>query len=411
MKYIITESQYNLINEALGVPESILEAAEEVYGMILNDLKSIRQKKDEYEFYGDIDITLGYKQKIYLDSYKLIVEVNEIDEFKEHPKIASMGMSQTFRFDRDIKLKTIKPSSKATFTLTYIVNSEWEPQQLAQEFESDRDEYIGSIAHELKHKYDKQVSRKGLIGHDAEYNAIGDMPPFRIDVLDEKFIHFLYFTTVAENLVRPSEVASNIRTKNITKSQFLDFLKKDKTFQKLQEIKNFTYEDLVSGIKDNMERVDFFISEIMEEDPTTMTDDEKVEKVLRLFFINLSNRKLEKFSRYVDGPMGSDPLLSMLASMLGQSLGDSEELDKIKENFQKFVLRFENNPIKFFKYEIKKFNMIADKMIRKIAKLYDMAKDDGQTNESIINWELHRLLMEKKYGPFKIHKEIIYKKK
>jgi hypothetical protein len=109
--------------------------------------------------------------------------------------------------------------------------------------------------------------------------------------------------------------------------------------------------------------------------------------------------------------MGSDPLLSMLASMLGQSLGDSEELDKIKENFQKFVLRFENNPIKFFKYEIKKFNMIADKMIRKIAKLYDMAKDDGQTNESIINWELHRLLMEKKYGPFKIHKEIIYKKK
>jgi hypothetical protein len=237
------------------------------------------------------------------------------------------------------------------------------------------------------------------------------MPPFRIDVLDEKFIHFLYFTTVAENLVRPSEVASNIRTKNITKSQFLDFLKKDKTFQKLQEIKNFTYEDLVSGIKDNMERVDFFISEIMEEDPTTMTDDEKVEKVLRLFFINLSNRKLEKFNRYVDGPMGSDPLLSMLASMLGQSLGDSEELDKIKENFQKFVLRFENNPIKFFKYEIKKFNMIADKMIRKIAKLYDMAKDDGQTNESIINWELHRLLMEKKYGPFKIHKEIIYKKK
>ena len=129
MKYIITESQYNLINEALGVPESILEAAEEVYGMILNDLKSIRQKKDEYEFYGDIDITLGYKQKIYLDSYKLIVVVNEIDEFKEDPKIASMGMSQTFRFDRDIKLKTIKPSSKATFTLTYIVNSEWEPQQ------------------------------------------------------------------------------------------------------------------------------------------------------------------------------------------------------------------------------------------------------------------------------------------
>jgi hypothetical protein len=37
-------------------------------------------------------------------------------------------------------------------------------------------------------------------------------------------------------------------------------------------------------------------------------------------------------------------------------------------------------------------------MLKKIGKLYAMAKDDDPVNESIINWELHQKLMEKKYG-------------
>ena len=31
-----------------------------------------------------------------------------------------------------------------------------------------------------------------------------------------------------------------------------------------------------------------------------------------------------------------------------------------------------------------------------------MAKDDDEVNESILNWELHQKLMEKKYGKRKI---------
>ena len=41
-------------------------------------------------------------------------------------------------------------------------------------------------------------------------------------------------------------------------------------------------------------------------------------------------------------------------------------------------------------------------MIKKIGKLYDMAADKEQTNESIINWDLHQKMMEKKYGKKKI---------
>ena len=49
-------------------------------------------------------------------------------------------------------------------------------------------------------------------------------------------------------------------------------------------------------------------------------------------------------------------------------------------------------------------------MLKKISKLYAMAKDDKQVSESIINWELHQQLMEKKFGKRKIETEYKFKK-
>ena len=67
MKYIITENQYKIINEALGVPSSIVEAGEEMYYIIADDLKSITEKEEEYEFSGEVDFTIGEKRKITID--------------------------------------------------------------------------------------------------------------------------------------------------------------------------------------------------------------------------------------------------------------------------------------------------------------------------------------------------------
>jgi 6,7-dimethyl-8-ribityllumazine synthase len=66
-------------------------------------------------------------------------------------------------------------------------------------------------------------------------------------------------------------------------------------------------------------------------------------------------------------------------------------------------MKYENNPKKFFEDEFEKFNYVANKMLKKISKLYAMAKDDEQpVSESIINWDLHQQIMEKKYGKRKI---------
>ena len=61
-------------------------------------------------------------------------------------------------------------------------------------------------------------------------------------------------------------------------------------------------------------------------------------------------------------------------------------------------MKYEKNPTKFFEDEIENFQYIANKMIKKISKVYGLAKDDEQVSESILNWDLHQQIMEKKYG-------------
>ena len=191
MKIIVTKEQHEVINEALGVPNSILKAAEDLYGVFADNLRSITDKEREYDFQGDLDIVLGDKKKIRIDEYNLKIEVNEGEDFDSKVAIASMGMGQQFRFDRDIMMKTTAQSTTADFSITYVVLPEWEPKDLYEEFIRDRDRTIGSLAHELKHKYDKQVKPIDLIGKDAEYAAIERLPPFLIPEVDEKFVRYI----------------------------------------------------------------------------------------------------------------------------------------------------------------------------------------------------------------------------
>jgi hypothetical protein len=99
---------------------------------------------------------------------------------------------------------------------------------------------------------------------------------------------------------------------------------------------------------------------------------------------------------------------------MGSSLGDDEEekkLEKIKSKFQNHVLKYRNNPIQFFKSEIDRFHRVSDQAMKRIGKLYAMAKDDTEVTESIIDWELHREMMEKKHGKRPIETEYKYIKK
>ena len=396
MKIIVTKEQKKVINEALGVPKHILDVAEKMYQIVLRDLKSITEKQNEYEFDGVTYFDLGDKKQIPIRSYTLTVEVDETDQVEDGViLLGSMGMGQQFRFDRGIMMRLNAESNEADFHVQFYGNEDWEPKDLVEWFENNRTTAEGSLAHELKHKYDHQVNRTGLIGNEAQYIAHQGLPNVRIPEVDDQFYRYLYFTDAMESSVRATEVASNIRTQGIKKSEFRDFLKNNRTFKIMMEIKNFTFEKLIRGVYENLDSVDR-IFDVIDVDTEGMSDKDKVKKMLELIYVNIANKKIEVFDEYLD--RGNNPFNMFLRQLGGIVDEDDIKVDQIKNNFRNFVAKYENNPLGFFKAEIDKFHRVSDQVIRKIGKLYDMAQDDTQVTESIIDWELHMKLQQKKRG-------------
>jgi hypothetical protein len=402
---VITESQLRIITEALGVPDNILDAADMLYDIVERDIKSIRDIQDVYNFDGEIEFELGDKKKIKIDSYTLTVKIEEIDDEEGVLDIISMGMEGAFGFNRDVYMKENEPSTILGLTITFAVGENWKPEGLIQKMEEERDEHVASLAHEIKHKYDKQSKQFGLIGQDAEYQATQRRGSFGIPVIDRVFFRYLYYISGIENLVRPTEVAYKLKRKNITKSQFKEFLENNVVYKELVEIKNFTFEDFINQLKESEDRLDVIIDHIGE-DPSNMTIDEKINRVLEVAYVDLVNNRMQMFMTMTEHGMDDmikfGTQLGILPPELEGNLEGIQKTDAIRQKFLKYAMKYEKNPTKFFEDEIENFQYVANKMIKKISKLYAMAKDDEQVSESIINWELHQQIMEKKYGKRKI---------
>jgi hypothetical protein len=325
-----------------------------------------------------------------------------------------MGMGGSFGFNRDVYMKETEPSTTLELSITFAVGENWRPEQLIQKMEEERDEHVSSLAHEIKHKYDKQSKQFGLMGPDADYQATQRRGNLGIPVIDRVFYRYMYYIHAIENLVRPTEVAYSMKRKNITKSQFKEFLENNRVYTELLEIKNFSFDDFITQLKEQEERLDKLIEHV-NEDPSNMTIDEKINRVLEITYIELVNNRMELFTIMTEHAMddflrfGSQ--LGLLPSNAEEKVKQLEKTDKIRNKFLSQTIKYQKNPTKFFENEFERFQYVANKMLKKISKLYAMAKDDEQpVSESILNWDLHQQIMEKKYGKRKIETEYKYKK-
>ena len=410
MKIILTETQCKILNEALGVPEGILDTASDLYEIVANLIKGIDYKKNEYIINQSVDLTISDYQ---IDSLDLHVNVEHIQGYDGKAELASMGVGQNFSYNRKVQLKVQLLDTEIELHITFVVGNEWEPEDLYERFTQDRVDTESTLAHELKHKYDKQKKQFDLIGKDAEYQTYskGNLR-FGIPEIDYKFMRYNYFMQAAESLVRPTELASRMRQRKILKSKFLNFLKEDRAFKEISEIRDYSFEKLIDGLKEQIDRVDSLLKHINHYDEN-MSEDEKIKTVLKLVYVNLVNNKVELFDQMTSSPM--DSIKSLLNKAFGglgmhQMTDEEKNLEKVREKFINYLTKYDNDPIMFFKDRCKQLSDDANKIIKKIGKLYAMAEDDQPMNESIINWELHQKLMEKKYGKTKLETEFKFKK-
>ena len=90
-----------------------------------------------------------------------------------------------------------------------------------------------------------------------------------------------------------------------------------------------------------------------------MTDNEKVDEILRLFVFNFSDKKFQTYVRFLTETMSED-----IFGLQGKKL-------KWAEDFITKLSKDVSNPEKFFIGVEKMFKHTSTKMIKKISKLYD----------------------------------------
>jgi len=413
MKIILTESQFKVLQEAVGVPEGILQVGEELYNLVSDELKTISSTEESYSFeIEDKELKIS---DVMFDSINLEINVEEVEDLPfEHPVIASMGVANEFNFDEGVMLQVNAKSGVINLNVNFIAPEGWEPEDLYKEFTKDKEKTVSVMSHEVMHRFHRQKQTHELMGGTADYSvyASGGLR-FGIPVIND-FMRYSYFIQYSENVVRLTEIASRMMQKGIKKQDFYDFMVNDEVFTELKRIREFSYDYLMERLYEEMDSIDGLISHAGGY-PDSMNDEGKIKSVLELIYVNLVNAKVDTFDNFFYSH--SEKMAQMFSGFMGANLFGgqinlpSEEKEKVRRKFINHVSKYKDREMDFFVDECERFNYVATNLMKKISKIYALLPDEKeQTNESILDWELHQKIMEKRYGKRPIQTSYNFKK-
>lgn len=356
MKILINENQYNLLVERLGVPNKIINTAEEFYNQIINNLnRPDKYISDETVFliHGDFQI-----DKYKFNRFKVVIFFTTWDKTKKLVfykgemgiKVNIEKIKNAYRefnnfldeSNSQLNLHFASPNDNASF------------DEIKNVLINQKSKIIGDISHELMHFYEVIKNKSRSMYSGSLYGGYG-MARIGIKPVD-KMMYYLYYISKIENITRPSEIFGILKTKNIKKQDFKSFLNNNKMYENLIEMRNFNIDVLINDLKNNyIDEIDNFLIK------TNLINELSVEQKINLVF----NALYEEFKT--------------------KTIEDFIEYFKTKESItnemndiiRKFGVRLsrQNNYINYFRKKQKEINYSADKMIKKISKLYDLLPD------------------------------------
>lgn len=413
------------INEKLGVPDNIINSAKELYNVLLDFLlETYNKKSDDFktvvgnsntnvltlnkEFLVDLRIAdirikkINFSQDIHLS--------NEYDM-----NIVSLSVNVPHKSEKDFHI--IRDKSIEEFNLKFSIVCGYDKtiMDIHQHFLKEKSNIISILSHELKHVYDKIKMGREFFVDIIEYGAFLESSNTKYKELNN-FFYYLYLVSKAENLVRPTEVAALIEDSGITKKEFKEFIQNTDLYSQILKVKNWKYEDMKKKLLEQIRDKGL---------PKGETPESVLENILKeTYFIFIGNN-----IDAAEDIIGLNTEIGGLLKLLGIKGGKRNPTDSEKEfmnNFLKKRILFES-PDDFFKFWEKKLNFTADKVIKKISKLYDMCKENevnpimkkinikSESNRSVVDPELYRkfvLKNEEKINPDEYKKiQSIYNRK
>ena len=360
-----------VLREALGVPSGSIESGEILYDLILKKLKVLPIDLDE-------DSTFNMRTNFSISDYKIKKVILNITFHKDNaiPDVHyySMGFKSVSRYDptRRPRLINIIQPNTIDVMINFAGPEDTQRKDLINYFKSDKTDIVSSLSHELGHAYNIYKKKFTSIGPQAEYNAYqkNSFPFYEI----RQFMFNLYYIHSVENIVRPIEVASLMRSTDVKRENFYEFITNNKTYTKLKDIGNFSVDKMIESLKLESDKIRQFLDRIGVETDDLETDDELVNELLRIVYVNIANNKVD-----IAKQMMTTNAFEDLMGFIG---GKEEFFHKLASGF----VKYQERPIDFFRREERNFKTISEKMIKKISKLYDIAKVD---TSSIKDWDLH----------------------
>jgi hypothetical protein len=380
--------RYNqFILERLGVPDKIINSATNLYESILSDF----QKKPSEMPISDI-ITVGFSDEAKViakkssdsEDYKVDLPITiEIGDLKFNSVELEVSLSLTTSLEED-KVDIISwgvlnmPDTDKNYVLyfdkslidkinlrvNFAISYDAKFSDICDFLIKDRAHTIGILSHELKHVYDRYMFGKSFLEDVVDYQTWSNTRT-GFKAIDQ-FIYYIYIISKTESLVRSTELAGELVTSGITKSEFKEFLQENSTYKKLIDIKNFTYDGLKKNLLEDIEAIRGLFKDLTDE-----SDEEVIEVALDITYRMIIGDSAEKMAEIL---RLNDENLEAFRELEIRIFGMCKDIEFYKNYVDKRIFNSTND---FFLYWEKKFNFEAEKVIKKIIKLYDMCKDEN----------------------------------
>ena len=359
------------IKEVVGVPAGILKSAEQLYTNLVNAFEDTNDM--EFVFRGTYKEEFSFPTKFKINelditSVDVLVNYNVVENDKL--EIAGAGyMGELGVNYRRFMVIFMNEPNEVNLSMDFLIPNDREIvfEELVEYVYENKSIIVSSLAHELKHAYDsfKRPNRK--ITTQADYQANTKADGYGIGAF-RKFYMMLYLATTIEQLVKPTEVASRMNIGNINQKDFLEFLLKDRTYEDFNDLRNYSMDELISDLLKQEKKLRSF------DQFKNLSQEEFINQLLKVGYISLTQEKIDSIEEFV--LRDNDRLLNMM----GVDTPNMEYFLKQVNNYKKYT----NNPQDFFTKEIKFLNIVGDKMIKKLGKLYSIANEDDSEQANII---------------------------
>lgn len=310
------KSRRKEFNEAVGVPEGIVDAGKRLY----DDMKKLvipmlDEDETEYElnFEPDEPYRIG---DMVINDVEMKVTIHPVDTNEYGDSNMKVFRQQRLSDKgKSVVFMTVSPKGKIMLSMDIPVPLDWSVDELIKSLEKNKVKTVSSFSHELKHEYDSYKKEVEHPSHIADYNAKVKFIGFPVKALQRVF-YDLYYMDKVENLVRPTELYAKLKTKVIKKSQFLDYFRKE--YSHLLDAMKFNVDDLISELYENMDEVEGLLNNVddLDKPVSEMSSEEKINALLKTAYISFSNISGENLMQM----LVSNPLEVILG--LGRKKGE-----------------------------------------------------------------------------------------